>query len=499
MRQQRQLHPIARSAAPFAIVIGAIILRIVSLSDRPLWLDEAFSALYANLDLDTLIELRRRSTNPPLYHLLLGGWAELFGSTEAGLRSLSVVAGSISVILCYWLGRSIGGTATGLWAAGLLAINSMAVGYSQEARYYALLEALALAAAIALRRGMKSRSIGWFATYALMMSAFVWMHVSAWFVLAAHVTAVAWWARHKPAARQQRRRAAIRFGGAVIVVLISFIPWAGVLASQVETVLQEYWIQPPRWTAAFETLHAFVVPLDALRWPSVVLALIGVLLFFRLPRRGARDRKRTESLGSFDRSLLLAWAILPIAIPLLWSYVATPIFLVKYCLAAQPAILLLIGSQFARRRFWGPLLVAVLAAAHAPAPNRGLEVEPWRAAAWMIKLKAPADAPVYICQDYTYFALEYYLSERDITPVLAPGSKPSEFVEILPRPPMLYEDWLTELSQIESEAWVVLSRMRRGQPDSRLEAILEDVQVLGDAEVFDLQGDVDVVRFVRGK
>ena len=55
------------------------------------------------------------------------------------MRSISVVAGILSVGLIYVLGRLAFGKWGGLLAAALLAVWSMHVDYSQEARAYSLL------------------------------------------------------------------------------------------------------------------------------------------------------------------------------------------------------------------------------------------------------------------------------------------------------------------------------------------------------------------------
>ena len=53
---------------PWMVLAGAVglaaVVRTIGLGDRPLWLDEAFSVLYARLDPSTLFEFRRKGTNP---------------------------------------------------------------------------------------------------------------------------------------------------------------------------------------------------------------------------------------------------------------------------------------------------------------------------------------------------------------------------------------------------------------------------------------------------
>jgi hypothetical protein len=68
------------------------------------------------------------------------------------LRAISVLAGVVSVILIFDVGRWLGGIPTGLWAALLMAVAQPQIVRSQDARPYALSITFALAAADALVR-----------------------------------------------------------------------------------------------------------------------------------------------------------------------------------------------------------------------------------------------------------------------------------------------------------------------------------------------------------
>ena len=66
------------------IILIATALRTLTLPDRPLWLDETYSAWFASRSLVELwTEVPLYETHPPLYYTLLKGWISLFGSSEA--------------------------------------------------------------------------------------------------------------------------------------------------------------------------------------------------------------------------------------------------------------------------------------------------------------------------------------------------------------------------------------------------------------------------------
>jgi mannosyltransferase len=130
----------------------ALLLRLPTLSSRSLWLDETYSAWFSNLPLRELwIRAPLYETHPPLYYTLLKGWGALAGRSEAGLRSLSVLA-SVLTVLAIPAGARVarlGARAEriALLAGLLLAFNAASIAFAQQARPYAL-QALAGALAV---------------------------------------------------------------------------------------------------------------------------------------------------------------------------------------------------------------------------------------------------------------------------------------------------------------------------------------------------------------
>ena len=74
----------------------------------------------------------------PLYYTLAWGWSHLFGLGEVGLRSLSAIFGTATIVVAYLIGRELVSRRTGLIAAALVAAGPDLFWYSQEARSYPL-------------------------------------------------------------------------------------------------------------------------------------------------------------------------------------------------------------------------------------------------------------------------------------------------------------------------------------------------------------------------
>jgi mannosyltransferase len=102
---------------------------------------------------------------PPLYYALAWFWAQVTGTGELGLRSLSALVGVATVPTAYLIGIELRGRRAGLMAAALVAVNPMLLWYSQEARAYALLVLLCAVSLLyclrALRGGSRRDFVLW--------------------------------------------------------------------------------------------------------------------------------------------------------------------------------------------------------------------------------------------------------------------------------------------------------------------------------------------------
>jgi mannosyltransferase len=132
-------------------------------------------------------------SNPPLYYLLLNGWARVAGTGDGALRLFSVFWALASLPLVFLVGREIGGRRVALIAVLLFSLSPVALHYSTEVRMYSLGWVLGLAMALASlrmhRHGYRPVPLLLFtlaAAAALLTHyflAFVWLACLAWLVL----------------------------------------------------------------------------------------------------------------------------------------------------------------------------------------------------------------------------------------------------------------------------------------------------------------------------
>ena len=148
--------PARRTAlSPAVATVGALtalaaVLRFTRIGHQGFWFDEANTALLVHFPPGKMLGLLPQSeSTPPLYYCVAWCWARIFGYGEAGLRSLSALAGVATVPVLYGAARKLISRRAGLIAAALTACNPLLIWYSQEARSYALVVLLSAASLLA--------------------------------------------------------------------------------------------------------------------------------------------------------------------------------------------------------------------------------------------------------------------------------------------------------------------------------------------------------------
>uniref|UniRef100_A0A7C3UXT4 Glycosyltransferase RgtA/B/C/D-like domain-containing protein n=1 Tax=Desulfobacca acetoxidans TaxID=60893 RepID=A0A7C3UXT4_9BACT len=130
----------AAGIPPFALSLvgiwgAAIILRLGDLSARNLWTDEAWVALAALAATPGEALTLGRST-PPFYTLAVWGLVQVFGGSEAILRSLSFAFGLGTVFLFWFIARRLASPAAALLGLTLVAVSPVLVYFSKELKQY---------------------------------------------------------------------------------------------------------------------------------------------------------------------------------------------------------------------------------------------------------------------------------------------------------------------------------------------------------------------------
>jgi mannosyltransferase len=274
------------------LTLGAAILRFATLGVQSYHHDEIVTAsrvLRGGFG-HAMDAVGFSESTPPLYYALAWAWTQVTGTGEWGLRSLSAVAGVVTVPVAYLIAAELRGRRAGLMAAALVAFNPMLLWYSQEARAYSLLVLFSAVSLLwCIRAGRSGRRRD-----------FVWWGVFSGLALATHYFAVFPLLAELVFLLRRRGRAAL--GG--IAVLAAFALALLPLAYHQMSVGHAEWIgglslghRLVEAAGTFVTGETADVIGEAERpdlW-IVPLALSAVALALLL-WRGSREEKRSASL-----------------------------------------------------------------------------------------------------------------------------------------------------------------------------------------------------------
>ena len=175
-----------RALALIGLVAVAALLRFSTLGLQSFWYDEALTVRLVGMSLgEMLTRIPLDEANPPGYYLSAWAWAKAFGPWELGLRSLSALAGTATVVVVYAAARELGPPRAALAAGALVATSPVLVWYSQEARPYAFLCLLSAVSFLFFLRACRKASRRTLAMWALASSAALMSHHFAAFLVSA--------------------------------------------------------------------------------------------------------------------------------------------------------------------------------------------------------------------------------------------------------------------------------------------------------------------------
>jgi len=333
-------------------ILAGFALRLFHLGAESLWYDETVSVYLARLPLANMLAHTAGDIHPPGYYALLHFWQQLTTpSLVHGLEFLyawpSLAGGMIILVLTYALGRRLFDARTGLVALWLAAFSPFQLWYSQEVRMYTVGAALALLTLWAALRVLDRRRSGlWLVVYAVSAAAglYTLYYFAFWLVAVNAIVLVLLW-------RADERRTA-RIGAwlaAQAGALALFAPWLPVAARQVLEPPVPPWRTPWASAAGFfaslaETLGALLVgqsPPAQINWPWALIAAAVIAAFILWAWRSSDYARRAGA------ALLLTVTLLPVAQLYLVTWLATPIYHVRYLFLYAPAFLLMPAALIA--------------------------------------------------------------------------------------------------------------------------------------------------------
>ncbi len=337
-----------QNLALLGLCATALLVRFYALERQSIWYDEANGIRIAMRPLREVFSELTADASPPLYYLILHGWTAWLGQSEFAARALSALAGAALIPLLYLAARRLFGQRTAWTAAGLATLSPFHVYYSQEARMYSLLAALAV---LALWTGFQAaRTNRWrdWSAFAVACALCAYTHNYGLFVALGAASGAL-------VISGRRREKQIRLGLACLLAALLYLPWLPqALRSQFQgSAITGGWLPPFSLGLITQTvshlcgMHMFT-PAAALFWvgyAAVALAFGGLLLRRRYRRDGTPFwRWQVTPTTAFVATAFGVAAATPLLISIL-----KPIYLPeRYPIAFWPAWVLLLAAGLCR-------------------------------------------------------------------------------------------------------------------------------------------------------
>jgi hypothetical protein len=420
------------------IVLGGLILRGHHLAERCIWFDEAFSWKLIEFPFSEMLERIARDNHPPLYFVLLKGWAAVWGTSLLALRSLSVLLGGVSLVGAYlftvealWTAdepaaRTARRRAIGLFVAAAVALNVFQIHWAREVRMYTLGTSLAAFSGWALFRALHSSPTAYrpWLLLGLLNLLFIYTHYYALFSFVAQSLFVGGLLLVQARGRLWAVWKDPRLGRAVLsagVVVVGWLPWVPIFLKQHEQVREGFWIKPVSvWRVAEASCRMFLVP-ENVRFETpeaaVVVVFCAVVLLALLWRARA---------GAWY--IFLA-ATVPLALSIVLSIWVTPLFVPRYFLFSQVFFLAGLGVvlgrisyPWLRRVLCSGFLIASFIACLYSWQALDLAHKPGdRAAAAFIDGQRLPGEPIVVSSPLLFVSILYHTADRGHWYVYTPG------------------------------------------------------------------------------
>jgi mannosyltransferase len=331
------LHPSSRSKPRLfwlVLVFGALI-RFLGLGHKQLWLDELIQAVRSSPSslsgvLESVADDRAQA---PLDYIVQHYLARLLGQSEFALRFHAALFGTLTILVLYYLVRSVFDEKVALITSILYAVYPLHHNYSQESRPYALFTLLTVCSYLLFWRLLSAgKARTWFAYIVVTALLFYANYFGMFVVFSQFVFTCTLLAPRISESSTEIRKVDLTFVSRLLAAITAsialFTPWIvmGIRTNLVYSPLPERF--------GFKLFLRFVKELSDRSFPlSIVLITFAVLGILKL-----RSDKRFGHL-----SFLLCWFLLPLPLIFLLLYIEDYFFAIRQILFATPAFFILIS------------------------------------------------------------------------------------------------------------------------------------------------------------
>jgi len=500
----------------FIIVVG-IGLRSYQLTSRSLWFDEAFSWRLVQFSYSEMIARDATDVHPPLYYILLKAWSTIFATSLLSLRSFSIFFAALTLLATYlFTSQSFRSPPAGLLATALLALAGWQIQFAWEARMYTLGTALLLLSSWQLILAIRTRKLTNWILYALLTSALSYVHYYAFFSIAAQFIFIAGYILVVTKGRIGeilQSRLAWQSIGALVLLILLFIPWLPTFLAQNSQVQQSYWIPGIGGWSIPDTFYRMFAPTPGipshtgLGWITLAIlpiasTFIGLILLVSTNNQG-----KISSPHSSDASwLVFCSATVPFALSILLSFIGQSLYQDRFFVFAHLFIIIALAVLLTRLPLKTLRITTIVLALTASLvayisywQQMSITTKPGaRAATTAIVERLNNNEPIVVSSPFIYFSILHYATEEHRllnTPKLY--SETGELAHFAGGPILQQSDIIgSSIFKSTDQLWIVdttgFGSSRLTLPDN-----WQQTTSLSFPEVFDHQGEVIVSHYIK--
>jgi len=350
------------------------------LAEHNIWWDEGIGVWVARLPILEEIQWTATDSHPPLHYVILHLWRLVAGEGEYVLRFPSVVAGLLTVLFAYHLGRQLGGERTGVLTALFVAVSRFSIMWSQEIRMYGLSATLAtgsLAAAVwmwrvrsggaeeqgsrgasntipadadgtAASRGKRSRGrLAWLAYVGATLGSLYTLYLTGTVVLVTNLGfLIVWWREN------WNRKLFWTWARAQVVTAALFLPWALYALPRMHSLSTDEPFKPGFFLQLYATMLTVGTSLNLEGTiPLVITVIVGMVLGIILIQHRMTHRPgQATPVHAGGLTMVLGGLLLP---PLAVVLVSLPSLGLGFSRSVAPRYLLPLSACYAVLLAWG--------------------------------------------------------------------------------------------------------------------------------------------------
>jgi hypothetical protein len=300
----------------FLVLLTGFLLRLIKVSSRGIWYDDAFSILLANCPIVDIIPGTAADTMPPVYYFLLHIWG-LLSQQIWFLRSLNILLSTGSIYLIYILVKKLSNPKAAIIAGFLTAISPFQILHAQELRMYVILQN-ALLIHIILFIDIFIINIKTSSTK-MLMAGFVFSGLIALYTHNLAIFTLVALDVYLLIKREWKKLVRLVVMQGIMVVL--FIPWLVFLPGQIEKIQTAFWTPKP---GIVQIIQGILTTLSTLPQSIIGVYLAAVSIAFVLVILIQKTKIRV--IGRVEIQLLLCLVIIPPLLLFFVSWFMRPIF-----------------------------------------------------------------------------------------------------------------------------------------------------------------------------